>query len=175
MIDLETFRRIKALKKDGYVQLSVAADVGVNLKTVQRWWNRSEDEFLGNGRTNRDDRLNVYKDFLVGELSRESNLTDTVLLERLLKHANANSMTVGVGVGDERIASLGEKIALGHSNRKTGDDRVVTCSVVDDNAIEDGISVDEQKKQVAFSISDPSFRKYMVLLRLEFGDRKSVV
>ena len=81
MIDLETFRRIKALKKDGYVQRSVAADVGVNIKTVQRWWNRSEDEFLGNGRTNRDDRLNVYKDFLVGELSRESNITDTVLRE----------------------------------------------------------------------------------------------
>ena len=80
MIDLEKFRWIKALKKDGYVQRSVAADVvGVNLKTVQRWWNRSEDEFLGNGRTNSDDMLNVYKDFLVGELSGKSNLTDTVL------------------------------------------------------------------------------------------------
>ena len=118
MIDLEKFRRIKALKKDGYVQRSVAADVGVNLKTVQRWWNRSEDDFLGNGRTNRDDRLNVYKDFLVGELSRDRLLTDTVLYERLLKHAAANSMTVGSGVGCERIASLGEKIALGHSNRR---------------------------------------------------------
>ena len=261
MIDLEKFQRIKALKKDGYVQRSVAADVGVNLKTVQRWWNRSEDEFLGNGRTNRDDRLNVYKDFLVGELSRESNLTDTVLLERLLKHANANSMTVGVGVGDDRIASIGEKIALGHSNRSkhgsrgadksiiasditdisggnrrigtvSGDDTVGVCSdstaltsetrVIESKCSELGdsggklgegtralltddeifmhsvvdnigysgamcsdmsdtsgessriraVSADdkvEQKKSVGFSISDPSFRRYMVLLRLEFG------
>ena len=228
MIDLETFRRIKALKKDGYVQRSVAEDVGVNLKTVQRWWHRSEDDFLGNGRTNRDDRLNVYKDFLVGELSRDRLLTDTVLRERLLKHAAANSMTVGVGVGDERIASLGEKIALGHSNRKdnveSGGDRVSECI----NSIGVGVSdqlasgnsglagdgsspssdmsggnggtgtvvagdsssvcrdisgvsggnggsgttqndKSEEKKAVGFSISDPSFRRYMVLLRLEFG------
>ena len=224
MIDLETFRRIKALKKDGYVQRSVAEDVGINLKTVQRWWHRSEDDFLCNGRTNRDDRLNVYKDFLVGELSRDRLLTDTVLRERLLKHAAANSMTVGVGVGDDRIASLGEKIALGHSNRKDnvarGGDRGSECSdttgdmdsvcnsgasgniggsALDNNksgagdSSTNGITEEqlssvgkdtalhrnslgtmqndagEQKKAVGFSISDPSFRRYMVLLRLEFG------
>ena len=202
MIDLETFRRIKSLKKDGYVQRSVAEDIGVNLKTVQRWWHRSEDDFLGNGRTNRDDRLNVYKDFLVGELSRDRLLTDTVLRERLLKHAAANSMTVGVGVGDERIASLGEKIALGHSNRSNhvahGGDNSIKVSdmhggnggignvVADDSSsvcsdISGGnggigtVAIDgkkdecEEKKPVGFSISDPSFRRYMVLLRLEFG------
>ena len=237
MIDLETFRRIKALKKDGYVQRSVAEDVGINLKTVQRWWHRSEDDFLGNGRTNRDDRLNVYKDFLVGELSSDKLLTDTVLRERLLKHAAANSMTVGVGVGDERIASLGEKIALGHSNRKDhvarGGDKSIKVSDTNgdmESVCNSGASGDvgrgatdneksgtrdslingsteeqlssvgsverlsdnigeknkntaihrnslgtmqkdecEEKKAVGFSISDPSFRRYMVLLRLEFG------
>jgi len=79
------FARIKELKQMGYKKLSAATELNIDVKTVRKYWDMSEEEYqeyLSSTKT----RINImapYRTEILEMLNRYHNITGAVIYDRL--------------------------------------------------------------------------------------------
>ena len=79
------FAKIKELKQIGYKKLSVATELQIDVKTVRKYWDMTEDEYqeyLASTKT-RSRIMTPYKNDILEMLKKYPNITGSVIYDRL--------------------------------------------------------------------------------------------
>jgi len=79
------FAKIKELKHIGYKKLSAAKELQIDVKTVRKYWDMTEEEYqqyLSSTKT-RSKIMTPYKSDILGMLRKYPNITGSVIYDRL--------------------------------------------------------------------------------------------
>ena len=85
MTGTRMFAKIKELKQIGYKKLSVATELQIDVKTVRKYWDMTEDEYqeyLASTKT-RSRIMTPYKNDILEMLEKYPNITGSVIYDRL--------------------------------------------------------------------------------------------
>lgn len=85
MVGIEMYADIQRLKRIGYKRNRVAKRLGIDAKTVRKYWDMSQDEYLAYllETKERSKIMDPYKDFIEDLLKQHPDITSAIICDRL--------------------------------------------------------------------------------------------
>lgn len=87
MVGIEMYVRIQELKRKGYKKQRAARELGIDTKTVRKYWEMSESEYSAYllETKERSKIMDPYRDFVLDQLRRHPEITSAILYDHLLE------------------------------------------------------------------------------------------
>ena len=87
MVKITMLEKIRDLKRKGYKRFRVARELGIDIKTVNKYWDMSDDEYLNYYKQTkvRNNIMEPYKDFIVDKIKEYSEITSAIIYDNLLE------------------------------------------------------------------------------------------
>ena len=85
MVNIEMLQRIRDLKKKGYKKARAAREIGIDAKTVKKYWNMTDDDYIEyyEETQERTKMMNPYKDFVAQKLEQYPEITSAIIYDNL--------------------------------------------------------------------------------------------
>ncbi len=92
MTDLQTLKKILSYKEAGYNQSKVSRLLGINRKTVRKYWHIEHSDTLEDifYKVNRFEALASHEDEIVKYIRQEPTITSKKICELIFKHFGEN-------------------------------------------------------------------------------------
>ena len=87
MVNIEMLQRIRDLKKKGYKKSRVAREIGIDVKTVRKYWNMTDDDYFEYYEKTREREkiMDPYRDFIVKRLEEYPEINSAIIYDHLLE------------------------------------------------------------------------------------------
>jgi len=87
MVDIEMLQKIRDLKKKGYKKARAAREMGIDTKTVRKYWDMTDEDYLEYYEQTREREkiMDPYRDLVIQRLEQYPEITSSIIYDNLLE------------------------------------------------------------------------------------------